>query len=284
MTALEMQFAALRMARIARDAPRDQPVRLRAICELAALQLPQCEAFSWTSETASAVGLASHTVPASSVLSSSALLPVRAWWWYCVDALPVRSRHGITLPDGTHMPEDIVALSCAGVEDGMQVVAYRSLPHREPLASTAFHIPEGVTLASFIDQMRQRPGVSEQSAADLVQIARFIVAACTWLQQRIVVATSGHIERHRRKQIARDHRVPEPLDVKVIQLRRLESPSRVTTGSDPVTWSCRWVVNGHWRHQPYKAERKLIYIMPFMKGPADMPLKVATHTVYQVTR
>ena len=36
--------------------------------------------------------------------------------------------------------------------------------------------------------------------------------------------------------------------------------------------------------QPYKAEQKLIYIMPFVKGPADKPLRVPTHTVYQVSR
>lgn len=70
----------------------------------------------------------------------------------------------------------------------------------------------------------------------------------------------------------------------MIQLRRTEAQPHPTADGENVEWSCRWIVNGHWRNQPYKDERKLIYIMPYVKGPDDMPLKVPTHTVYQVSR
>lgn len=118
-----------------------------------------------------------------------------------------------------------------------------------------------------------------------LSLVRFLLAASTWLNQRILSIGSGHIERHRRKQIARENNVPPPTDVRVIQLRRLESePHGQAAGAEAVEWSCRWIVNGHWRNQPYKDSTKLIYIMPFVKGPADKPLKVPTHTVYQVSR
>jgi hypothetical protein len=76
-----------------------------------------------------------------------------------------------------------------------------------------------------------------------------------------------------------------PSGVRVVQLRRSEPNSRLDVRThQPVDWSCRWIVGGHWRNQPYKDSTKLIYIMPYVKGPEDKPLRVPTHTVYQVSR
>ena len=49
-------------------------------------------------------------------------------------------------------------------------------------------------------------------------------------------------------------------------------------GETHVEWRHRWVVRGHWRHQPYKDSDgtllyRWIYINPFMKGPEGAPLK-----------
>lgn len=43
-----------------------------------------------------------------------------------------------------------------------------------------------------------------------------------------------------------------------------------------VDWSCRWIVHGHFRQQPYGpggSLRKRIWIPPYVKGPADKPLR-----------
>ena len=70
--------------------------------------------------------------------------------------------------------------------------------------------------------------------------------------------------------------------VKVIRLRHVthKSPSGE---SQPVDWSHRWVVNGHWRMQPTKTGVKRIWIMPHVKGPDDKPL-VLKETVFVLDR
>jgi hypothetical protein len=93
------------------------------------------------------------------------------------------------------------------------------------------------------------------------EVAPLILAACAWLQQRIVVWSPGAIERHQRKAFARElHRETLTSEVKVIELRRRESQPH-SAGDGTVDWSCRWVVDGHWTHQPYgpgRSERKLM--------------------------
>jgi hypothetical protein len=292
MLALEMQFAALRNACITRDAPGEiddepPPQGLREACAVAASILPRCEAFAWSHDTAAAVLLASRSVPRASVLSASTL-PARACWWYFTEPLPLLARPEleIDLGDeiGTIDTRHLAAISCAATDDGyISVICYRPLPNRGPLATTTFFAREGITVEEFASDIAH-VDVREGTRRGAVEVAQFVAAACAWLQQRIAIWSSARVERHRRKQIGREHRVPEPLDVKVVELRRLESQPRTPGLGEHVEWSCRWVVNGHWRNQPYKDSRKLIFIMPFMKGPADRPLKVPTHTVYAVDR
>jgi len=75
-------------------------------------------------------------------------------------------------------------------------------------------------------------------------------------------------------------------EVKVVTLRRLETQPRPPGPGEPVDWSCRWIVDGHWRNQyhPSTGRHELTYINPFVKGPADKPLKVSSATVYAVNR
>ena len=43
-----------------------------------------------------------------------------------------------------------------------------------------------------------------------------------------------------------------------------------------VSWSHRWLVNGHWRNQwlPSRAAHRLQWIAGYVKGPASKPLVV----------
>lgn len=69
-----------------------------------------------------------------------------------------------------------------------------------------------------------------------------------------------------------------PGEVTVIQLRHVEYQPR--EGESQVNWKHRWIVRGFWRWQPFKNDagewdRKRIWIDPYMKGPADAPLKIS---------
>ena len=105
------------------------------------------------------------------------------------------------------------------------------------------------------------------------------------MNQRVLVAEPGHVERHRRK--AFDRATGQRLDaIRVVQLRKVEYPKR-EHGESEVEWSCRWAVSGHWRNQacgPKHGDRQLRYIMPFVKGPADKPFREASRKAYEVSR
>jgi hypothetical protein len=79
-------------------------------------------------------------------------------------------------------------------------------------------------------------------------------------------------------------------DVRIVTLRRLaQHQGGGASGHRDIDWSCRWVVGAdfkHWRKQfyPSTGEHKYIHIPPFVKGPADKPMKQPTKTLFQVTR
>lgn len=275
MTALEMQFAALRgcLALIQGDGTPLEPDK-KLICLSAAMKLRAADAYAWSRDAAMASWLAAKTIPADSCLEM-AVLPSSAGWWWFEDGLDEK---------------ELVAVLWGSTGAGLEMFCF-VLNEEAPFPTLGFSFTWawGWSIGQLLDSARAR--IVAANAPDeapavpiLSDLSRFLLAACAWLQQRVVTVSSGHVERHRRKQLAREHNAPLPSDVKVIQLRRMESQSRQSAGADAVDWSCRWIVNGHWRNQPYKDERKLIYIMPFVKGPGDKPLKVPTHTVYQVSR
>lgn len=68
-----------------------------------------------------------------------------------------------------------------------------------------------------------------------------------------------------------------PSTVKVVYLRRPSNPDEGGSAEHAGNYSHRWVVNSHWRNQPYgpgNSKRKLILIGPYVKGPEDKPLVV----------
>lgn len=61
--------------------------------------------------------------------------------------------------------------------------------------------------------------------------------------------------------------------VSVVRIRNIEHREATTDGGKTLT--CRFIVGGHYRNQPYKGgEIKRIFIDPYIKGPADAPLKI----------
>lgn len=138
-------------------------------------------------------------------------------------------------------------------------------------------------------------------------VARFVLAGLAWLSQKVLIETAGHVERHRRKDFER--RTKQTLDgVRVVSLRQTASTGEVETcpceGFDHASgaacpcechhkreYSCRFMVQGDgfgfWRNQPCgpkQIDRRLTWIAPFMKGPADKPFRPARKKVYIVNR
>lgn len=270
-TALEMQFAALRQARRYED-QHHPSIRH---CN----HLLQAECCAFTRETAAAVALASRTVPMDTVIQHDLFKQASAWWWF---------DEPIKLPGLHDRIDACVAISWTVIGEEILLWAWAIHPdtvNRDPFPALHERVVKvGSTLTELAAACSSNPDEAATKTASLL-MWKFIIAGNVWIHQRILASSSSHVERHRRKQLAREHAAPMPSDVKVIQLRRMEtSPHKSSPTGEMVDWTCRWIVGGHWRNQIYKDERKLIYIMPFVKGPPDKPLRVPTHTVYQVSR
>lgn len=214
-------------------------------------------------------------------------MPGSAGWWWFDRPLDIQ-----TTPEG----QGLAAILWNVDEDGVLLASFVFDEKHGPMLSGRWTWPHDATWAEAM-QTLEKQELLMWTRTDLPQakakeafgtIGRIFLGGCAWLQQRVVSVGGGHVERHRRKQLAREQSVDVQREVKVIQLRRTEragSPSAERVGDAP-EWSCRWVVSGHWRNQFYAktSDHKLIYIMPFVKGPEGKPMKVASHTVYSVNR
>lgn len=115
-------------------------------------------------------------------------------------------------------------------------------------------------------------------------IMRIVLSAFLWMKQTICVATPVGLERHARKRLARVEMVKS---ISVIALRRkVYDGNHGDASGEPVEWSCRWLVRGHWRQQyhPSTGRREPLFILPHVKGPDDKPFKAAGPTIRAVIR
>jgi hypothetical protein len=120
---------------------------------------------------------------------------------------------------------------------------------------------------------------------------RFFAGCLSFLEQRITISEQRPASRGLRRQLDREklpvfRHVPE---VRVIELRRRDYREHgydEPTGKEAPAWQYQWIVSGHWRQQFYPASNahKPRYIAPYVKGPADRPLKAPAGDVFAVTR
>lgn len=112
-------------------------------------------------------------------------------------------------------------------------------------------------------------GAGRQAADNLDNVggvARFLLALVTALGHRLSTVSAPAGSRAERRRVERE----------MPGLRVIDLAFGATTeaGGGSVEWSRRWMVRGHPRMQAYgpgRTLRKLIWVDPFVKGPADKP-------------
>lgn len=141
----------------------------------------------------------------------------------------------------------------------------------------------GHTVASDIERRTSELASDPLRAAACSRLVANALTMLLWCQQKIVIAPELAAERHARKRLGLS---PKDSNIRVIQLRRAEQREGESSQGDSPEWSCRWIVGGHWRNQyhPSNGGHVPTWILPYVKGPEDKPLKVPTQTVYQVSR
>lgn len=142
----------------------------------------------------------------------------------------------------------------------------------------------------------------EDTLKCVAELSLFFVMACLWFRQTVpgqprkpkapvLTLEDGHVERHARKRLAKDHGLDAPPTVQVVALRKsarvasedAETPEQRASARH---YGCRWIVAGHPRHQacgPGRKDRKLIWIEAHVAGPPEAPLKTR-EKVFAVVR
>lgn len=276
--------------------------------------LAKAEPFAWTEDPIRAVLLASQSIPIDTCLTRKNLSKA-AIWWYFEELLPFRtvSEKDIfvrAISGGWISVKDtdrkLFVLSCWIESETFSTDGENGSPVRNPRGlapSQVFSWFEDESIEDMLkrvswnhDKMYGEGGKWKNLSnivgkptfmQTTVGLAYFILAGLTWLDSKVLVAEIPDIPRQRRKEYQRV--LGRDSDIKLIRLRREDRPNHDSERkADPThrDFAYRFVVRGHWRNQPYgpgRAERRLTWIMPFVKGPDDKPLREKL-PVYMVNR
>jgi hypothetical protein len=154
-----------------------------------------------------------------------------------------------------------------------------------PFPAAAMAWEYGTVWQGLVDKPRSM-GLDVQNDDRHERLGQYLAAALALMEQRIIVSQPERPPRSTRKRAAEvwSH---EPT-IRVIQLRRAVNPNEHREpGSEPIEWSCSWVVRGHWRQQACgegRLERRPVFVLPYLKGDLEKPLKAPADRVFAVTR
>jgi hypothetical protein len=121
------------------------------------------------------------------------------------------------------------------------------------------------------------PSLRDTWPPHVKEVWRWIAACMTLMTQRIAVQSQLALDRAGRRRIMRGAVLDDALLVtRVVDLRRPTTSEVASPVGAPVSWSHRWIVDGHWRNQwmPKTGTHRPMWIAPHVKGPDDRPLVV----------
>jgi len=283
--------------------------------DLSVLKL--ADVYSFNADTMHAIQEGAKTISHESTLKSVEIPTVRAGWFWFADPFPVASSpnssdntHAMLWSWGRDFKVPTLRFSCYVVTEK---VPYNSDLRNTIYPSTIWLWPMDLNFHEMLAFNRQlykdsygpgspdSPGkeaaVGEEPTLLVVaEMSLFFLMACLWFRQTVpgnpkkkiepkLTQTPGHIERHARKRYEKAFKTTPT--VHVIALRK-SAVERVESGEGTGSkLKVRFVVRGHAKLQPCgpgRADRKLIWIDPFVKGPEDAPFKESGPRVFAVIR
>lgn len=181
---------------------------------------------------------------------------------------------------------DLRAVGFCHKEGSLTITFWMQGPEDErPWPAAACDWDYGAVWQTLADRPREL-GVQVENLARQDRIGRYFAAALALMEQRIIVSRAERPSRAARKRAA-DVWTHEPT-IRVVTLRRsAHEAGQSARSGDPVEWSCQWVVRGHWRQQacgPERSERRPVFVLPYVKGDPDKPLKAPADRVFAVIR
>jgi hypothetical protein len=284
--ALEAKLAALRLSATCKAEGFESTKGRAQFGFYERTMLKGAETYHWASQIAIAVVESSRTLPGDTALDLSKFRHGRAGWFWFERPLSVGTMEPfsgmlwVVIADpGT--PRTLFATTYVvrsrGPEatDTIMVKELVPLDHEEDTAE--IHKSRIVAADTF--------GTIGIQGRDPLPMKAFIISALLWIEQKIVVESIERANRSLRRRLERESVDVLSDQIKVIRLRRPEHEGECDQRG-LVEWSCQWVVRGHWRQQfyPSTGERRPLFILPYVKGPDDKPLKAPSATVFSVSR
>lgn len=289
--ALDEKYAALALSR--RVAPRHEAGNSfkKAYGYMERMALRSAESYWWDSDIADVVIQSSRTLPTDMLISRERLLSgERTGWMFFERPIVLAGLESFSAILWFVQPDETAALwvTTYGVRDSGACESMTSSSLLRDITISDFvRETQDSDVVESVDAFMTAWGGEATSRSErngCGELIRFFVAARLWTQQSIVAVANRPVDRHTKKRALRVQPDAE-CSVRVVLLRRKDyGPS--DGESRPVEWSCRWLVSGHWRNQYHQStgERVPTWIMPYVKGPEDKPLKAPSPTVYAVTR
>jgi hypothetical protein len=104
-----------------------------------------------------------------------------------------------------------------------------------------------------------------------------------FLNSPYVSTVEEHPPRPERRRASRAGKQLPSVRIVVLRKRERETPEAL---DQPVEWSCRWLVRGHWRNQWYPSARvhRPVWIAGYLKGSSDKPFRRPTDVLFAVKR
>ena len=120
---------------------------------------------------------------------------------------------------------------------------------------------------------------------DKLHEVRWLFTALHLMAQKLAHTTTEKTSWMAR-QAANRKKLALATEICVVTLRRARQPQTQSSFQPhEVDWQWQWMVDGHWRKQPYAdGSIKIICIQPYIKGPEDKPLKPPTGKMFVARR
>lgn len=130
------------------------------------------------------------------------------------------------------------------------------------------------------DRLGETPWeMEERRAESFLEDRRVVAALWTFLSQPGIATITRHPGERQARRRSQRAGLPDPeaAAVRIVRLRQPEGPESGRDGEgEGREYHVRWLVSGHWRHQPVgpgRAERRLTFVRPHVKGPPDAPFR-----------
>lgn len=224
------------------------------------------------------------TIVGDDLVSEPATLMV---WWNdnVIEPDMVQERMLTQFAEETHGTIDEVRSKVNRITGRWSSIGSQYLAQGAPIGELMAPVAEEM-IAAELAKLADAPLGEAATEADVLashttNLAR--VAHALWLMMGQTVALT-HEERVERHAVKRATRAKLPAKVTVVKLRR--EREQTVGGHETREYDHHWIVNGHWRWQPFgpgRTQRRRIWIAPFMKGDLSKPL-LTTEKIYSLDR